>query len=256
MRKAVLISLLVAGCLACIAPARAQTVPSFDGASSDGVFPWETFDIAASESWSFDQSASDSIILGNIVGSSPTIISGSLATNGSLFLVNSNGFVLDAGSSVSVHRLYLATDYSAMERYIAGGSLYGGSLQGGDISLAGDIVASDVAILAGGIVNLLAGGSINSTGGTISLASGSGGISISNGAIISIAGTEVDRVVSSDRLTSIDDQFLISGHDPIVSAVPEPQPGILLLAGLAVLGVVSRRRNMPVEHNNSVTISH
>lgn len=239
MRKTALISLLVAGCLACITTARAETTLG----SGTEVLDWSSFDIAAGESRSFAQPSSDSIILGRIVGNEPTVISGSLSSNGSIFLVNANGFILNPDSDISVNRLYLATDYSVLERYIAGDSIYEGQLQGGDVTLAGDISAFQVSIFSGGSISLLAGGNIRTTdsGGLISLTGGT--ISLASGATLSIAGADDGQVAPMpDRLISMNYE-LTKDSELFVLAVPEPKTGLLMLAGLTVLGVAARRRN-------------
>src|SRR5690606_3013348 len=69
---------------------------------------WETFDIGAEALVEFIQGA-DQIALNRILDANPSQIMGDLTAGGTIFLINPNGIVFGAGSTVSVGSLVAST---------------------------------------------------------------------------------------------------------------------------------------------------
>lgn len=206
LSKAVCARVAAAFCLAFISPVWAM--PSIDPDIDKRVLEWSTFDIAGNESINFAQSTKDSIILARIGSEGPTRISGSLTTNGSLFLVNPNGFYFDSGSNVAASRLYLSTDPLAFDSFQRDG-LSSFAPQGGDVTFDGIINADFVGVWAGGSIAVLSGATIT----------------------------------ASESVFLVSDMVVIESDSIHITAVPEPQPLTTLLAGLGILSIVSLRRN-------------
>ena len=70
---------------------------------------WQDFSIGAGESVQFVQPGVDSIALNRVLGSNPSVILGSLTSNGRVFLLNPNGVLFGKGSSVNVGGLVAST---------------------------------------------------------------------------------------------------------------------------------------------------
>lgn len=207
LSKAVCARVAAACCLAFMSPSWAMPIPVTGSTVDGGVFEWSTFDIAEHESIDFEQSTHDSIILARISSDSPTRIAGSLTTNGSLFLVNPNGFYFDVGSSVSINRLYLSTDPLAFDSFLQGSMSTFGTSQGQNVALAGSIDADFVGVWAGGNISLLSGATI--TASHITLASNT--VDLESGATMNMASR--DSVLAGDDSFQLDESRELSSGD-------------------------------------------
>src|SRR5690606_37344021 len=93
-------------------PAGNQMV--IDQASNKLAIDWQSFDIAAGNTVTFNQPGSDSIALNRVLGADGSKIMGQLDANGQVFLVNPNGVLFGAGAEVNVGGLAASTlDLSA-----------------------------------------------------------------------------------------------------------------------------------------------
>ncbi|MCY7319959.1 MAG: filamentous hemagglutinin N-terminal domain-containing protein, partial [Ramlibacter sp.] len=70
---------------------------------------WQSFGIAAGESVQFAQPNSSSVALNRVLGANPSAIFGNLSANGKVFLINPNGVLFGAGSTVNVGGLVAST---------------------------------------------------------------------------------------------------------------------------------------------------
>lgn len=73
------------------------------------VLNWNSFNIQSGETTTFLQPASDSVVLNNIGGTSPSQIWGHLTANGTVILENANGFYFGPNSMVKIGGSFIAT---------------------------------------------------------------------------------------------------------------------------------------------------
>lgn len=121
-----------------------------------GIINWQDFSIDAGELVRFAQQAgNDSITLNRVLGSQVSNIQGALQANGNIFLINPNGVVFGANSTVDVAGL-LATTFDVTDSsFLNGGQLDFAQVAGKDlasISNEGHITAN----AADGFVYLVA----------------------------------------------------------------------------------------------------
>ena len=81
---------------------------------------WQSFGIAAGESVQFAQPNSSSVALNRVLGANPSAIFGDLSANGKVFLINPNGVLFGAGSTVNVGGLVASTLGLADADFMAG----------------------------------------------------------------------------------------------------------------------------------------
>ncbi|GAB3462920.1 two-partner secretion domain-containing protein [Azotobacter salinestris] len=135
---------------------------------------WQTFNIGADKSVTFQQPNSSAIALNRVIGSDGSAILGKLDANGQVFLINPNGILFGPGASVNVGGLVASTLDLGNEDFEAGNYRFKGNghhLAG--VSNQGNITASDggaVALLGGQVSN---DGVIQAKLGTVALAAGS-----------------------------------------------------------------------------------
>jgi len=130
---------------------------------------WQSFSIAHPETVNFIQPSSSSVALNRVVGVDPSSIMGALNANGKIFLINPNGILFGAGSSVNTAGLVASTLNISNQDFLAGRYKFygpGGSVVNqGYISTPGGYVA----LLGSSVGNS---GTIEASLGSIALASG------------------------------------------------------------------------------------
>ncbi|GAB3377566.1 two-partner secretion domain-containing protein [Azotobacter armeniacus] len=133
---------------------------------------WQSFNIGADKSVTFQQPNSSAIALNRVVGSNGSAILGKLDANGQVFLINPNGILFGQGASVNVGGLVASTLDISNEDFKAGNYRFKGNGHPAGISNLGSITASDggaVALLGGQVSN---DGVIQARLGTVALAAG------------------------------------------------------------------------------------
>jgi filamentous hemagglutinin family protein len=88
--------------------------------SNNAIINWNSFNIDKGYTVHFDQTSSTSVVLNNIGDSNASQIMGTLTANGEVFLVNANGFMFGADSSVNVNSLVASTLGISQADLIAG----------------------------------------------------------------------------------------------------------------------------------------
>lgn len=125
--------------------------------SSNVVINWQSFSIGADQSVQFLQPGSSSVALNRVLGADPSLILGSLTSNGTVFLLNPNGILFGANSSVSVGGLVATTMNINDADFMSGNYAFTGAGNGSVVN-RGNITARD-----GGYVALM-GRTVNNEG--------------------------------------------------------------------------------------------
>jgi len=161
--------------------------------SANVIINWQSFNIASGETVQFVQPGSNSVALNRVLGADPSVIMGTLTSNGMVFLLNPNGILFGNGSSVSVGGLVASTMNITDANFMAGNYAFtdagAGSVvnqgninvsDGGNVALMGRTVNNQGVISARlGSVNLVGGEAV-----TLDIA-GDGllNVSVSQGAV-------------------------------------------------------------------------
>lgn len=117
--------------------------------SSNVVINWQSFNIGADQSVQFVQPGSNSVALNRVLGADPSVIMGSLTSNGTVFLLNPNGILFGNGSSVNVGGLVASTMSINDANFMSGNYVFTGAGNGTVVN-RGSITARD-----GGYVALM-----------------------------------------------------------------------------------------------------
>jgi filamentous hemagglutinin family protein len=135
------------------------------------IINWQSFSIGAGQITDFVQQSVNSAILNRVVGVDPSVILGTLESNGHVFLVNPNGVVFGKGATVDAAGLVVSSLNITDQDFKNGTLRFVGSDAAGDISVAGVLHSSDgdVYLIAPNVTNT---GSITATNGAVVLAAG------------------------------------------------------------------------------------
>ncbi len=152
------------------APARS---PSTNPARST-IINWATFNIGRGETTTFNQPNSTSTALNRVIGGQgPSFLDGTLTANGRVFIVNGDGILFGAHSSINTAGFLASTNDIRNEDFMAGKYNFNiPGLPNASIVNLGSITATSggfAALVAPGVRNA---GTITATLGTVSLAAG------------------------------------------------------------------------------------
>ena len=117
--------------------------------SALAIINWQSFSIGANQTVQFVQPGTSSIALNRVTGADPSVIMGTLTSNGQVFLINPNGVLFGSGSSVSVGGLVATTMGMADADFLAGRHRFTGA-GSGDVVNQGSLQAN-----GGGYVALM-----------------------------------------------------------------------------------------------------
>ncbi|WP_018264822.1 two-partner secretion domain-containing protein [Methylosinus sp. LW4] len=112
------------------------------------IIDWFRFSIAAGETVNFVQPSASSVVLNRVTGNEQSVIAGALNSNGRVFILNSAGVLLTAGSSINVGALVASTLNVSDANFNAGNYLFVAAGGTGSVVAAGDIVIVDGGFLA------------------------------------------------------------------------------------------------------------
>ena len=138
--------------------------------SQKAIINWQSFNIGADAKVNFSQPNAASVALNRVVGTDPSAIFGSLTSNGQVFLLNPNGVLFGAGARVDVGGLAATTMALSDADFLAG--RYRFTEGRASVVNEGDLSAHDggyIALMAPEVIN---GGVVNATLGTVALAAG------------------------------------------------------------------------------------
>lgn len=145
--------------------------------SPNTILDWQSFSIGASNSVHFQQESASSQVLNRVVGQDPSLLLGSLSSNGRVWLINPHGVLFGPGARVDVAGLVASTLTVSNADFLAGRGVFGGNTDiagtqllnqgqistafGGRVWLIGDSVRNEGLIQTpGGQILLAAGKSI------------------------------------------------------------------------------------------------
>ncbi|MBI3223120.1 MAG: filamentous hemagglutinin N-terminal domain-containing protein, partial [Nitrosomonadales bacterium] len=146
------------------------------------IINWQGFSIGSNEITRFVQQSASSAVLNRVISGNPSSILGSLLSNGRVYLVNPNGIVFGAGSTINVAGLVATTLNLSDADFLAGRNNFTQVPGAQNISNAGNIAAQ-----TGGQIFLIAPNVENT-----------GVINAPNGEILLAAGHSVELVNSSE----------------------------------------------------------
>jgi filamentous hemagglutinin family protein len=145
--------------------------------SNGAIINWNTFSIGAGETTRFIQTSASSSVLNRVLSNNPSLIYGTLTSNGRVWLINQSGIMVGAGGVVDVAGFVASTMNLRNEDFLAGRNLFvnDGNAQnvinqgeirtpsGGSVYLIGSNVTNE------GIIHTPAGETILAAGQTVSL---------------------------------------------------------------------------------------
>jgi filamentous hemagglutinin family protein len=142
--------------------------------SQNAIINWQTFNLFKGETALFNQPDSTAVVLNRVIGGlGPSFIDGSLKANGRVFIVNGDGILFGANSTINTAGFLATTSNIRDADFMAG--RYNFNLPGlpnASIVNLGSITASSggfAALVAPGVRNS---GTVTATLGTVSLAAG------------------------------------------------------------------------------------
>ncbi|MGZ4998421.1 MAG: two-partner secretion domain-containing protein, partial [Methylobacter sp.] len=140
--------------------------------SPNAIINWQNFSIAQNELTQFIQQNGQSAVLNRIIGQNPSEILGQLTSNGKVFLINPNGIVFGAGSTIDTQGLVASSLNLSNQDFLSGNYHFMAGSSAGNILNEGIIRAGkdgNIILIAPQIQN---NGIIKSDGGSITLAAG------------------------------------------------------------------------------------
>ncbi len=156
-------------------------------ASQSTVLNWDSFNIAAGNSVTFNQPNSAAVALNRVTGADGSTILGNLSANGKVFLVNPNGVLFGKGAQVSTGGLVASTLNIADADFMAGHYTFSGASKASVLN-QGNITATNngfVALLGAKVGNE---GVITARMGTVALVGGQGvTLDVAGDGLLSIA---------------------------------------------------------------------
>jgi filamentous hemagglutinin family protein len=163
---------------------------------------WQTFNIAPNQGVTFVQPGASAIVLNQVLGQSPSQITGSLKANGQVFILNPNGVLFGRGAQVSVGGLVASTLALNVSDFLAGKyDFFGNSTAG--VSNSGTITAAKggyIALLGANVTNS---GQLVAPQGNVSLAAGQQiTLQLANGSLLGLTVTQgaIDALAANHGL--------------------------------------------------------
>jgi filamentous hemagglutinin family protein len=141
--------------------------------SPNAIINWQSFSIGATEATRFIQQSASSAVLNRVTGIDPSVILGTLQSNGKVFLINPSGILFGQGSRIDVAGLVASTLNISNQDFLAGRL----NFTAGSITAGGLVNRGTITTPSGGSVILVApqienSGIINAPNGDVILAAG------------------------------------------------------------------------------------
>ena len=136
--------------------------------SNNAILNFSQFNIARGSTVNFVQPSAASRELDRINSASPSMIQGSLLSNGTVYLINPAGVIFGGGAVVDVNRIYVAGSHMSDQDFLDCVDHFSGI--SGMVSNSGQIRGNQVVLVGTQVINQ---GSIVSPGGVVAMYSGS-----------------------------------------------------------------------------------
>lgn len=236
-------------------------------AGRDAIIEYRSFDIGATESVRFVQPDAGSRVLNRVLGGSPTLIAGSLTSNGRVYIVNEAGVYFGSTAVVNVGTLHAAAGTIANADFLRGTDRFAelrgevrneGMIEGREIHLLGRRVVNTGSLAAdGGLVTMTAGDEVllggrdghlfvrvegGGAGGSVEQAgaidAGSGRVAIGAGDMFSIALRPMSRIGARDVRVESHGSGTVRVEGVIDASSTESSGGRVAITGdgIAVVG--------------------
>ncbi len=153
------------------------TVTTQNGAGTNfSAIDWQTFSVGAGETTRIQQPNAGSLSINRVVTSAPSVLYGTLSSNGKVVLVNQGGIAVSAGAVVDTAGFTASALTMSDQDALAGRLRFGSATavpQVGDIKIQGNIIArgGDVVLVAPSI-EMAQSSLVAAAGGTVVLAAG------------------------------------------------------------------------------------
>ena len=136
------------------------------------IINWQGFSIDANEITRFIQQSAASSVLNRVIGSDPSVILGTLTSNGRVFLINPSGILVGQGARIDVAGLVASTLNLSNQDFLAGRLNFASNPLAGTVENQGSITTpsgGSVYLVGSNVTNS---GIINSPQGDVILAAG------------------------------------------------------------------------------------
>ena len=140
--------------------------------TNGAIINWNSFSIAKGETTRFYQASAASSVLNRVVANDPSVLLGTLSSNGKVWLVNPAGIMVGQGAKIDVAGLIASTLNVRNEDFLAGRLNFGATPNAGSIQNYGQIATpsgGSVLLVAPNVENH---GIINAPNGEVILAAG------------------------------------------------------------------------------------
>ncbi len=135
------------------------------------IIQFDSFNIGANESVTFNQPNANSAVLNQVQGSGESFINGALLSNGQVYIVNPAGVTFGRDAVVNVGRLVAAASVVSDEDFLAGIDRFQNSASTGNIQNFSDsILGNDGVVFVGRVVDNA--GTVQANGGTVAMVVG------------------------------------------------------------------------------------
>jgi len=111
--------------------------------SNRAIVNWQGFSIGAGETTRLNLPSSVSAILNRVTSANPSLIAGSLSSNGQVYLINPNGIVVGPNGRINTAGFVASTLNVPNDAFMAGGGLTFKGDSGAGIQILGSVTASD-----------------------------------------------------------------------------------------------------------------
>ncbi len=122
---------------------RAGKTLTVNQSSDRAVINWRGFSIGNGQTTQINLPSSVSAILNRVTGANPSLIAGSLSSNGQVYLINPNGIVVGPNGRINTAGFVASTLNLQNDTFMAGGGLTFKGDSGAGIKILGSVTASD-----------------------------------------------------------------------------------------------------------------
>jgi filamentous hemagglutinin family protein len=136
-------------------------------ATNNTILYFSKFDVATGSAVNFLQPSVAGRVLDHVTSATPSLINGTIQSNGSVYLINPAGVIFGAGAVVDVNRFYAAASSFSNQDFLAGVDHF--TNVSGLVSNSGEIRANQVSLIGSQVINQ---GSIIAPNGVVAMLAG------------------------------------------------------------------------------------